>query len=216
VRHYWLRTSGLSGCERIEQRLKERQLLRQQPERFAVMGCDAEIANRLSVLHRWIPCIAIPPILGMCLVKVFHEFVAVCFGQNTGSGNVQEPPVALYLCFMGNGSVGFESIAIHRNKMGLSAQIIERPVHRQHAGIENVDFVDFGWTATAHPPEKGFFFDNLSQRFALRLANLIGIVEPRMVKISGKNDRCRHYRTGQTTPASFIAASFELEFADFG
>lgn len=79
---------------------------------------DAVIANGLSVRSRRIPRIAVPSILWVKPVQFFHELVSVCFGQNTGCGDVQETTIALYFGFVGYRSPGLETIAIHGDEIG--------------------------------------------------------------------------------------------------
>lgn len=165
--------------------LKQSQLLRQQSKRFSVVFGDSVQANGIAMCGSGVACVGIPSIHGGFFVQLIHQFVAMCFCQNTGRGDVQESTIALDFGFVRDIAPRFETIAIHGDELGLGAQLVKGAVHCQDAGIQNVYLIDFLRRAAGHRPKKGFLFNDATQCVSVRFAHLFGIVEPWMVKIVG-------------------------------
>ena len=104
--------------------LKQSQLLRQQSKRFSVVFGDSMQANGIAMCGSGVARVGIPSIHGGFFVQLIHQFVAMCFCQNTGRGDVQESTITLDFGFVRDIAPRFETIAIHGDELGLGAQMV--------------------------------------------------------------------------------------------
>ena len=104
--------------------LEQQQLFRQQSKRFSVVLGDSMQANGIAMSGGGVARVGIPSIHGRRFVQLVHQFVAMCFCQNTGRGDVQKSTVALDFSFVRDIAPRFETIAIHGDELGDGAQIV--------------------------------------------------------------------------------------------
>jgi hypothetical protein len=70
------------------------------------------------------------------------------------------------------------AVAVHQRQSGRDLQFGHGPLHRQHAGVQDVDLVDLAFVGKAQAPGQGLLLDLGGQAFAAAFAELFGIRQP--------------------------------------
>ena len=195
---------------------RQRQVLsrsiRQKLKAHPMMLRSPKLRNGCAVGLGGVACILIPAVLRMRFVELPHVRIAVGFGEDAGGCNAAELTIAFDDAVVWNVLVGVKAVAVYQQRLGAYGQLIDGAVHGQERGVEDVDFIDFLLIYRCHGPGKRAGFDVGAQFFALRLVELLGIVEEWMIKARGQNDgRCEHGASKAAT-AGFIATGFDEAF----
>ena len=131
------------------------------------------------------------------------------FGENGCRCDGGVFPVAFHHAKMGCGRVGMEFVAIYQDELWSSLQCVEGAVHGEQRGLQDVYPVNCFGAHFGYCPGKTFFFNDFAQSIALVCRKLFGIIQQRMVKIFGQNNRCREHRACQAATTCFVAASLQ-------
>ena len=178
-------------------------------ETFAVVGSDAEAFDGGIMLLGGIAHVVVPAILRIFLGNAAHILIAVRFRQNRRGSNAHHLSVALHDGLIGRVAIGLKLVAIDQNKLRAHLELVERTVHRQNRGVENVDAVDFFWPHMRHSPRQRLLLNHGAQQIALPLGELLAVVDNVVVKIGGQNHRGGGYRTHERSTTSLIAPGFD-------
>ena len=81
-------------------------------------------------------------------------------------------------------------------------------MHREVAGLQDVDAIDLFDRSSGHGEGNGFFFDDGSEDLAVLFGYLFGVVQQRMVELVRENYGGGEYRSGIAASSGFIAAGF--------
>ena len=111
-------------------------------------------------------------------VVIHHQTIARNLGQHAGSGDGIAEAVAL-----DDGGLGemerFHRAPIHEHVLRGRAQLVEREVHGQMSGLEDVDGVDLPGFNLAEPEANLRMFRERGEKlFALPFGELLGIIQP--------------------------------------
>ena len=164
--------------------------------------------------------VAVPVILGVFLVYLLHEVVAVGLGQNRGRRDAHHLAVALDDGLVGNGFaargvlVGVEAVAVHQDVFGARGELIQSAMHRQNGGAQDVDLVDLFVVHDADGPGQSLTLDDGTQFVAHALRELLRVVETLQfargdVEIGRQDDGGREDGSGQTSASGFVASGLE-------
>lgn len=94
------------------------QLLIDQPERFPVMSCNANVPDRFSMRIRWIALVPVPGVARKFRVETFHKIIAVSFGQYRSRRDGEKLGISLNYAGMRDPLIGFEPIAVNEDMPG--------------------------------------------------------------------------------------------------
>ena len=99
------------------------------------------------------------------------------------------------------------AVAVDEGKVRLDVQTVDGKLHRLHAGVQNVDLVDLprvhGRDAVSDRP----FADDVKQRLALFLAELLRVVQPLDDAALRQDHRGGVHRAHQRTRARLVHAA---------
>ena len=144
----------------------------------AVEGGDAVADDSFAVLLRRITGIVVPAVVGKTPVKFRHAVIAIGLGEYGSCGDAEVFAIALDNGGVGNaGSNGaarggnareiwLETIAIDNDKLRTQSETIERAVHGEYGGVEDVDAVNLLVRHDANGPRQSVSFNLLAQGIA--------------------------------------------------
>src|SRR5574344_2522809 len=168
---------------------------------------NSELFDRFSVFFGGISLVAFPVVLRVLLRQFVHVVITVGLRQDAGGSNGKILTIPLYNGGMGEVTVFFELIAIYDDIFGTQLELIERPVHGEDTGVENIDFVDFIGGDDAYSPCQGIPLHNLTQGITPFFGELFRVVELIVHIIFRQYHGGGIHAARQTTATSFIAAS---------
>ena len=151
---------------------------------LAMIGGDAELADGLTVFLRGIALVRQPVVLGIFLRQSVHIVVTIGLGEDRSGSNREILAVALNNRRMREILVFLKPVAIHDDCLRTHLQLIQRTMHRQYRGVEDVDLVDLLRGDDAHRPGHSIALDDLTQLVALLLRQLLRIVEQIVLSFS--------------------------------
>ena len=106
-------------------------------------------------------------------------------------------------------NVRFEAVAVDNDALRTNLQTVQRAMHGENRGVEDVVSIDFGHIDHTDRPRQGIALDFGAQCTPACIGQLLRIVE-RLVVIVGRKDDCGGIdRTGQTTAPRFVTTGLE-------
>ena len=156
--------------------------------------------------RRRIAFVHIPAISRILHGSIVHIIIAGCLGKYRGGCDIGVATVATHHGGVLQATTRLETVAVDKHMPGPHAQGIESAVHGKDRGVENVDAVDFSCGARCYGPRHGRFLYHGYKRAPARIAELLGIVEPRVGEAVGQNDGCRKHGAGEAAAASLVAS----------
>ena len=145
-------------------------------------------------------------------VQFQHLAVTLLLGQDRGGADTGLAQVTL--------DDGFDqvtlqvrfTVAIDLHQLRALTQRKHRALHRQHAGVQDIQLIDFLDAGLGHSPAQGFVMDFLFEQLTFFFAQLLGIGQAgdRLCRI--QNHRGRDHRTGQRTTPGFIDACNKFRY----
>ena len=173
----------------------------------AVVWRGAVQAYALAVRLRGIALVLLPVVVGILLCKTVHVFVAKCLGEDARCGYRLILTVALHYRCVGQVAVVCEAVAVDDDRLGAHGELVERTVHGEEAGVEDVYAVDLLGRNHAHSPCHGVAHYLVAQRAACLLAKFLRVVEQSVVVVGRQNDGSSVHASSKTTATGFVAAS---------
>ena len=172
----------------------------------AMIGRQAMLLDACAMLGRGIALVMLPVVVGVLLVQAVHIVVAVGLGQDGGRCDVHQFAIALNHRLVGCVAIGLELITIDNNVLGAYLQPVQRAVHGQDRGVEDIDLINLLGRHDAECPRHRIALDILAQGIALLLGQLLRVIEQGMRVVSWEYHRRRIHITRQATTTRLIAA----------
>lgn len=186
------------------------------------------VANGQPVLPCGITFVLLPAIDRILLIEFIHIVVTESLGKDAGRSNgfilsiafddtlirqglaavaLREDTLLSRLArFVGNGDIGIETVAVDDKLLGSHLQLVKRTMHRQKAGMKNIDLIDLLRRDNADSPRHGIVLNNLAELIALLGRELFRVVEQRIVVVTRQDDSGGIDTACQASAASLIAA----------
>ena len=117
---------------------------------------------------------------------------------------------------MGNIGIGAKTIAVYQQMLRTHTQGIDRPMHGQNRGIEDIETVNLFGRNDTYSPRHSLPFDDRAQGTPLAVGQLFGIIQLFIAEVRRQDDRSSIDRSCQTTTAGFITAGFYDIFMTIG
>lgn len=117
---------------------------------------------------------------------------------------------------MGNIGIGAKTIAVYQQMLRTHTQGIDRPMHGQDRGIEDIETVNLFRRNDTYGPRHSLPLDDRAQGTPLAVGQLLGIIQQLITEIRGQDDRSGIDRSCQTTTAGLITAGFYDIFMTIG
>lgn len=164
--------------------------------------------NGFAVFGSAVAFIGYPFVVREFMVQVAHKIVAVGLGQYAGCRNRSIYRIAFHYTFVAHFLVAGKTIAIDQQELRFLFHFVQRQVHRLERSIQNIDAIDLFMIDHGHTVANGIFFDKTAQGIPVFFRNLLGIIQQRVKKVRRQSNGSGKHRSGQATPACFIAACF--------
>ena len=177
-----------------------------------MIGCDAVLADGITMFLSGIALVGEPVVLGVFLSKTVHIIVTIGLGEDARSSDGEVFAVALDDRGVGDVVIRFEAVAIDDDGLRANHQLIQGTMHRKDGGIEDVDLVYLLRGDDSHGPGNGITFDDLPELITALLRQLLRVVEQVVLIVIRQDDGSRINTASQTTTSGFIAASFDLAY----
>ena len=153
--------------------------------------------------------VAFPAIGGIVGSEAYHEVVAIGLGQDAGSGDRHVFAVAANDGAVGDEVVGFESVAVNDDVLGLWCEACYGAVHGQDGCVEDVDVVYLGGADAGYGPCCGVLEYDGSQQSALSVGELLGVVEHVAAEVVGQYYCGGYYGSCQAAASGLVAAALD-------
>ena len=163
-----------------------------------------QAGERREMLRHGIAHMALEAVAGMRQAEATHQPVAGHLGDDRGRRHRQQQRVAGHHRLAIAAAIDLH-VAVDENELRPHRQRPHRARQRPERGAQDVVAVDAFDRAERHRHlRRGADF--LVQSFALRRAELLGIVEAARDVARIEDDRRRHHRAGERSPTRLVAA----------
>ena len=142
-------------------------------------------------------------IAGIFPIHLHHLPVAGHLGDDGGSADGGHALVTLHHRLGGTRQLG-AAIAIDQCQLRQRVERLNRALHGQKAGLQNVDEVDFLDLRARNAPGQRPFPDEFRQLLAALLTEQLGIGQPLDGPLGIEDHRRRHHRAGQGATSHFV------------
>ena len=168
----------------------------------------AVFSDGLAVGDGGVTGIGEPAVLGVDSGLFCHVGIAVGFCQDAGGCDGRVASIPLDVTAVRN-VVGLESVAVDQRVVWSEGQGIQRAVHGEEGGVEDVDFVDFLVGGPADGPSCGRVFDLDAEGPAGAGRQFFRVVECEGKGGCRRDDGCSCDRARQAAAPRFVNAGFE-------
>ena len=162
------------------------------------------------MLGRGITLVGLPAILGELLGQSLHVLIAEGLGQDTGRGDGLILSVTFHDSGIRQVSIRQETVAVHDNGLGAYLQLVQRTMHGQDAGPQDIDMVYLFWGYHTYRPSLGITHYLVTQPFPLGGGKLLAVVKRGVVIAVWQNNGGGIDTAGQAATASLITARLNL------
>ena len=136
----------------------------------------SQLLQRLQMSARRIALVLCQPIAGILLVERHHFAIPLHLGENGCRSDCRHPIVAFNYGF-GCVMPTRQAVAVDQNIFWLHLKRLHGAFHRQHAGVEDIEFINLGHTGARDRPAQGTLADRLGQIVSLGLTEFLGITQ---------------------------------------
>ena len=117
---------------------------------------------------------------------------------------------------MRNAFIRRETVSVDQEMFRTDLELVDRPMHRQERGPQDVYPIDLVGTNHANSPGQRFTLDQRAQLIAFLLAQLFTVIQGLTLKIGRQDHGRRENRPGQATAARFIASRLKATIFEIG
>ena len=145
-------------------------------------------------------------VLGVLLRVFEHQAIPADLRQNRRGGDRHRPRVTLY-DILGGDIQRRQTVAVDHGVIRLDGQPLDRALHRVHGRLQDIVALDLFDRSESDGAGNSLFNDNVKERVALLLGQLLTIVHALDDTALGQDNGGGAHRTRQRSSARFINAA---------
>ena len=174
-----------------------------------MFGQHAVFLQGGEVLRRAVAFVFVETVLRVTFGKRVHFGIARGFSENGGGGDFDDFAVALDDGFGGNAQIFRNAVAVYQYLIRHDRQTLDSAGHRQHGGVQDIEFGNFFGRRGCNAPRNGLLFDQYRQSIALFLAEFFRIGQAGQVVTFGQDDGGGKHAADQRPAPCFVHARKE-------